>query len=1007
MTPVIPVRVERRDLCSNFVLRIGWRSGCILWLVLMSLPLVTNADSGDDLFRDHVVPIFQNHCVSCHNHRDPRGDFSLEDGNSLLESGFVEPGDAAASPLIDLIASVDQVRPEMPKSGPSLDDQQVAVIREWINAGAHWPDGMTIKPDPNTEPDLDWWSLQPISSPQVPEITDPRGREWARTPIDRFIWRKLNENGLSPAAAADRRTLIRRVTYDLTGLPPTAVEIEAFQTDTAPDAYEKIVDRLLDSPRYGERWARHWLDVVKYADSCGYDKDKLRPNAWPYRDYVIRSLNQDKRYSRFVQEQVAGDVLFPGEPDGILGLGFIAAGPWDFIGHVEVAESKIDGQVARNLDRDGMVSNTLNTFCSVTIQCARCHDHKFDPFCQQDYYALQAIFSAVDRADRVYAKDPVIESKRDGIRNEMRQRQHQLEQIDAQVRSAGGEQWERLERQISEIEPKVKPPEFGYHSQITDRADDEKWVALSLDEPRSIDRLVLRPCHDEFNQIGAGFGFPVRFRVEVDGTPVHEQTTEDFPNPKLTPVVIQVGKTASTIRIVATKLAKRKNDFHFALAEIELLDANGVRIAGDATITALDSIESPVRWRKSNLIDGIWFESSEDRQAQLKIQRAELLERLVGLPTAQRRSELQQQLSDAQRRLDELPEGKRVYAAATSFPVQGSFKPTQGRPREVRLLKRGEVASPGRVVEPGVLSLFDDPAESFELGLDDQESTRRAALARWLTSKKNPLTWRSIVNRVWHYHFGRGIVDTPNDFGRMGGGRSHPELLEWLSQEFRDGGEHLHAGSFKSLHRLIVTSSVYRQSSDHTQSGFDKDAGNRFLWRMNRRRLSAEEIRDSILFASGVLEFEMGGPGYYLFALEKTEHSPHFEYHKFDHTDPRSYRRSIYRFIARSQPDPFMTTLDCADSSQSTPKRVETQTPLQSLTMLNSEFNLEMAKRFAQRMHAESDMPLEQIELAMRILVGRSPSPTEQSKMLAYLESHGWENLSRIMFNLSEFVFID
>jgi hypothetical protein len=263
------------------------------------------------------------------------------------------------------------------------------------------------------------------------------------------------------------------------------------------------------------------------------------------------------------------------------------------------------------------------------------------------------------------------------------------------------------------------------------------------------------------------------------------------------------------------------------------------------------------------------------------------------------------------------------------------------------------------------------------------------------------------VNRIWHYHFGRGIVDTPNDFGRMGGERSHPELLDWLAATFRDGSESVSAESFKDLHRLIVTSSVYRQSSGYSGNGMTADSGNRYLWRMNRRRLSAEEIRDSILHASGMLNLEMGGAGYFLFQLEKTEHSPHYEYHKFDHTDPKSYRRSIYRFIVRSQPDPFMTTLDCADSSQSTPARNETQTPLQSLTMLNSDFSLEMSKRFAQRIELESADQSERIQKVVQQSLGRSPTELELSTMGEFVQQHGLANLIRIVFNLSEFVFID
>ena len=436
-------------------------------------------------------------------------------------------------------------------------------------------------------------------------------RQWLRTPVDAFVLSKLREHRLEPSPEADRRTLIRRVTFDLIGLPPTPEEIDAFINDASPDAYEKVVDQLLVSPHYGERWARHWLDVVRYADTCGYDKDKLRPNAWPYRDYVIRSFNEDKPYTRFVQEQIAGDVLFPGEPDGILGLGFIAAGPWDFIGHVEVPESKIDGMVARNLDRDDMVSGTLNTFCSATIQCARCHNHKFDPFTQQHYYSLQSVFAAVDRAERPYDTDPAVEARRHELTMQKVSVQQALARLEDAIRSEGGDRLAMLEAQFHQLrltaEPAAKRPEFGYHSQIAAAADTQKWVEIDLGRDMELSSVVLHPCHDDFAGIGAGFGFPVRYRIEVstaarraEGTSpeiVLDATATDTPNPGIAPVTIPCSVPARYVRIVATKLATRQNDFILALAELEVMSSDGVNVAANAAVTALDSIEAPERWR--------------------------------------------------------------------------------------------------------------------------------------------------------------------------------------------------------------------------------------------------------------------------------------------------------------------------------------------------------------------------------------------------------------------------
>lgn len=989
-----------------------WRRDCLyLFLVclLASGPTV-NCLATESPF-SQVSAIFARHCVRCHNDIDREGDFSLESEASLLESGFVEAG-GRSSHLLKVIASTEGDPPTMPKEADPLRESDVDQIADWIESGADWPDNVRIEEHVS---DFDWWSFKKIVRPDVPS-TD----SWNGNPIDAFVQRKLTEKGLRHSGPADRQTMIRRLTYDLTGLPPTPDEVRSFLADDGPDAYEKLVGRLLDSRHYGERWARHWLDVVKYADTCGYDKDKLRPNAWPYRDYVIRSFNEDKPYGRFVQEQVAGDVLFPGEPDGVLGLGFIAAGPWDFIGHVEVPEAKIDGKVARNLDRDEMVSNTLNTFCSVTIQCARCHNHKFDPFTQEHYYGLQAIFSAVDRAERPYDLDPEIEKRRRSLTRQLKDARTKQQELKSEIAAAGGAPLASLVKRIESLRKKQstkKDAAFGYHSAIVSAQDQAKWVQIDLGRDVALEKVILHPCHDDFAGIGAGFGFPIRFRVEMStggfveddfkagiATRVHEQSDADLANPGLEPLVLDVGgKSYRFIRVTATKLAQRSNDYIFAMAELEAIDKSGKNVAEASRVTSLDSIEAPTRWARQNLVDGKWARPGDpeaSRQlAEAESQRAEIHSRIFTAERKSREKQLADDIAAKQKQLNSLPTGKMVYAAATEFKTQGNFKPTGGKPRPVFLLHRGNVQQPKQAVSPRTLPL--SSSDEQVMSVDSIESDRRAELARWLTSKDNPLVWRSIVNRVWQHHFGQGLVETPNDFGRMGALPTHPELLDWLACEFRDGRQ-----SFKQLHRLIVTSSVYRQSSRHDEQNAAIDSGNRYLWRMSRRRLEAEEIRDSILAVSGKLDPTMGGPGFYLFKLEKTTHSPHYEYHKFDPADPASHRRSVYRFIVRSQPDPYMTTLDCADSSQSTPKRVETLTSLQALSLLNNRFHLEMAARFADRL-AETGDTSAQIDRAMMLIVGRQPTDPERAELSAYADEHGMKNLCRMMFNFSEFLFLD
>ena len=637
--------------------------------------------------------------------------------------------------------------------------------------------------------DSTWWSLVPLAKVSVPEIDDC----WIRTSVDAFILQRLRQEKMTPSVEADRRTLLRRLSYDLHGLPPTPEELAAYIADTSDDAYENLVDRLLASPRYGERWGRYWLDIVHFGESHGYDKDKPRPNAWPYRDYVIDSLNSDKPYDQFVEEQIAGDVLYPDDPQAVTATGFIAAGPWDFVGHAELREGTVDKDIARSNDRDDMVAGAMSTFISLTVHCARCHDHKFDPIRQEDYYALQAVFAGIDRADRPYEPD----------------------------------------------------------------------VA-----------------------------------------------------------------TARQARALLNRQAK----IDLALSNAAL---DGV---GPARVAALEL-----------------------------------------------------QLLDAESQLAALPPRPMVYAAASPPP----------RTRPIHLLARGDVRSPQQLVSPAGVACVQGLPSRFELTDSTGEAQRRAALARWLSDPRNALVRRSIVNRVWQYHFGQGLVDTPNDFGRMGSPPTHPELLEWLAGWFIENGH-----SLKKLHRLLVTSATYRQSSANNAPYARLDSGNRYLWRMNRQRLDAECIRDAMLAVSGKLDLSMGGPSVQQFFF-KDDHSPVYDYARFDVDDPRSLRRSVYRFLVRSVPDPFMECLDCADPSIMTPKRNTTLTSVQALALLNNPFATRQAEHFSDRLRAAAPDVAGQIEVAYVLAFTRRPTDRERSALAEYAHRHSLAAACRVIFNSNEFVFVD
>jgi Protein of unknown function (DUF1553)/Protein of unknown function (DUF1549)/Planctomycete cytochrome C len=823
-------------------------------------------------FNRDIRPILAARCLKCHGEKKQSGGLRLDAQAHARRGGQGGPvivaGKATESRLYQRVTAPNDDQ-RMPPTGERLSLAEVSAIKAWIDAGAVWPegdsreerlsDGATHARSDGANDQSRHWAWRPIKRPVVPQVSSAirNPQSTIRNPIDSFIAARLAQAGLKMSLEADRRTLIRRLYYDLLGLPPTPERVWAFVNDRDPRAYEKLVDETLRSPRYGERWARHWLDVVHYGDTHGYDKDKPRPNAWPYRDYVIRALNEDKPYARFVEEQIAGDALYRGSRDGVIALGFISTGPWDFIGHAELPETKTDGKIARHLDRDDMVANTMGTFTSVTVHCAQCHNHKFDPISQEDYYSLQAVFSALDRADKKYFPDPAMTER--------------FNQLDGR------------QREISE-------------------------------RKRVIERDAAKNAGDAV--------------VKLDA------------------------------RIAE---AAKKPDGAGELAEFKLKRAQ-----------AVDAAMKP--------------EARVERDA-INAELAELNEKLSGFPK---------------------PE---VVFAGTVYYGVGDFRGTGadgGKPRPIHLLARGQVTTPVREVGPGALSMFSFQPTRFALPEDAPESARRAALARWITDPQNPLTWRSIVNRVWQYHFGVGLVATPNDFGLNGAAPSHPELLDYLASEFRNGG-----GSLKKLHKLIVMSATYRQSSrGNSGAGNPRaekvDANNTLLWRQNRRKLEAEAVRDSVLAVTGKLDLTMGGPGWQDFVIERPEHSPHYEYGLADPDDKRTWRRSIYRFIVRSQTQPWMTALDCADPSMRVERRNESISPLQALALLNNGFMVTQARHFAERLHMERPQGLAlQIERAHYLAFGRAPTPAERRRSVAFARSYGLPNLCRALLNLNEFTFAD
>ncbi len=977
-----------------------------------------------DFLRD-VRPIFELNCFRCHGRQKQESNFRLDRRAAALKGGdlgtAIEPGNSAESPLVLYVAGLDDDL-KMPPAGEPLSTTQIGILRRWIDDGADWPDAAANE---NGELDARWWSLEKIVRPEIPTVGE--NASWIRTPIDSFVLARLQNAGLSVSGEADRRTLIRRLTFDLHGLPPLPEDVQEFLSDVRADAYERLVDRLLASPRYGERWARHWLDVVHYADSHGQDQDRPRPNAWPYRDYLIRALNTDLPYAQFVVQQVAGDMLYPNDPLAITATGFLAAGPWDESSLRDIREDSIDRLIGQNLDRDDIVTNTTSTFIGLTVGCARCHDHKFDPVSQQDYYAFQALFAGIDKAERSFDEDPAVAHRRVVLQREL----------------AVLDEWAK--RQPSEVLTADRLAELAVY--------EDSYVAINANwkvlEPamyssqqgsilkalldRSLLSLGRRPDKDTYSvtlqtdlqQVSA-----LRLELLADETlPMNGPGRQDNGNLHLSELRIKLQPVGDADQSVAVSLKSAVADFdqsgwgvanaidgdpatawgihpqvgvsHVAVFEFR----EPLSVPSDSLIAVeLDQLHG-----SGHLIGRFRVSATSANVAELGLSPVpEALAKVLSVPRNSRTEAQNVQLItwlNQQKLLKEiaaLPAQSKVYCGTNQFAPDGTFRPA-AVPREVHVLSRGEINRPQEVAAPRLLGALYELSKKYEPKAPEEEGQRRAALAGWMVDAENPLTWRVIVNRVWHYHFGRGIVDTPNDFGKMGGLPSHPELLDWLAADFRDSG-----GSLKRLHRMIVTSSVYRQTSEHNELAAQQDRDNRLLWRMSRQRLDAESVRDGLLQISGQLDLTMFGPPAMQFKMSPGIHvTPNVDYLTFDIDSPESRRRSIYRFIFRTLPDPWLDALDCPDASQSAPVRGDSVGAIQALALWNNKLILRQAEHLALLAEQSQNELAERVRFVSDRVLCRVPTFAETAEWTEYARQFGLPNLCRVLLNSSEFLFVD
>ena len=957
-----------------------------------------------EFFDDKVFPVLKENCFKCHGAREKlKGNLRLTNRAGLLEGGDSGAAIHLLKPekslMLTMISWKDEDHEMPPKE--KLPDEQIALLTEWVKLGAPFNpakeihgNGLAVDKLPTNEINertTSAWAFKAAEPVVAPKVDDAA---WKASGIDAFVYSRLREAGLKPNSPASRGVLIRRAYYDLIGLSPTDVEVRAFIDDKSPEAFEKVIDRLLASDRYGEKWGRHWLDLVRFAETNGYERDSRKDLIWKYRDYVIRAFNQDKPYNRFIMEQLAGDELPDRDADSITATGFYRLGIWD--------DEPADRELARYNYLDDILRTTGETFLGMTIGCARCHDHKIDPISQKDYYSMLSFFSDISPHGKGNRNHVPISDPDDKAAHERAVTDKQAREASLRARLTpleeefiAGLAKRRPELKLSTGLAKGKKDAWvvpdanrgkGIRWEFTYTQPPDNWFEIAFDDskwrkgrsgfgsPGTPGSKVRTPWHSSDIWLRRDFRFdtiPGKLTLKIH----HDEDAEVYLN----------GKQIKTFK----GFLKQYTEIDVTEECLDVLQTGRNTLAIHCKQTG-----------GGQYIDaGLLVDQST---TPVPVLAAKYGGEILGEAKLAQYSKLRDELAKVQSTKLTL---KTEYAMAVAEDAR----------RKMWILRRGLPVLKGEEVGPAFPSIL---ADSPVLVPDDypvgKASGKRRVLAEWLSSGSNPMTARVMANRLWQHHFGRGIVRSSNNFGFIGEKPTHPDLLNWLANELVAGGWKL-----KRVHKLIMMSNTYRMSSSASEIALTRDPNNDLMWRHDMRRLSAEEIRDSILNVTGQLNLKMGGPSIYTEVprdVLATASRPGAAWGKSSEEDRN--RRSVYIFVKRSLHEPFLSAFDWADTDNTCDVRFVTTVPTQTLTLLNSKFLNDSAESLANRLvKATPGDARAQVTAALQLTTNRKPTAREVDDGLELIQSLkakteldgnlAMQRFCLLALNLNEFLYLD